>query len=129
MPTFQELLQSDLDDVFLNTEEFGESVEYYPFGGAMRTITVAVSEYGARNEMELNAKSVSAQLRVFAKRDAVTGIDNPQQKDYLVRSSEPGVNYYFQRVLEQDSAGHELLFEKRARGVTGANESRRPQQS
>lgn len=83
--TLKTLMESDIDDVFLNTDEFGVSVEYYPVkGGGKRTLTAALArgvttviEKGQAHETKVEV------VTLLFKRDDTTGISVVSRGDTI----------------------------------------------
>lgn len=67
-------IAADVDDVFLNADDFGEEVSYTPVGGSSRTITVVVEPQAAEIREEGNHLVEHRIIRVFAKKHATEGI-------------------------------------------------------
>ncbi len=73
--TFKTNMQSDIDTVILNKDEFAEEVGYIPWSGESSTITVTWEDTGIdEREVNLSFKKV-ATARVTASKTAVSTWD------------------------------------------------------
>lgn len=81
--TLAALMASDVDDVFLNTDEHAESCTFTPSSGSPRSITVVVipqpSEIANEHDHEVEHKVIL----VLAKKHATEGIDTPAKGDSI----------------------------------------------
>ncbi len=96
--TLKELIESDVADVFMNTDDFAEDVTYYPAGGgASRTVSAIVDEDGTFQTDDTGlARTEVIHVTVSRNRNdettdgvAVGGIDNPQIGDCIRRENDP----------------------------------------
>lgn len=78
--SFLEQLDSDMEDAFLNTAEFGETVTYLFADGTTKSIACVFNEQiGAIDVRETGRCSISS--------DATVGIEDPQPGEQIQRSS------------------------------------------
>lgn len=85
--TLKAQIHSDVADVFLNVNDFGETFTYCPVGGSRRDI-VGVVAFEQTEVIETQAgKQNRHTLQLFCSRSATTGIDSPQLGDGLWRKS------------------------------------------
>ena len=83
--TFKDLQALDVSAVFLNTDEFAETVSYQPVAGAARSI-VADCEEELNTVDGPNGIYHQGVLRVMVKRDETLGIDDPRIGDGITRT-------------------------------------------
>lgn len=113
--TFRELLAEDLKDVFLNTEEFGEAVTFFPAGGgASRRIVVLIeqNQRGVSGELidhELDEITVQVSRKVNGESG---GIERPIVGDTLTRANDPERYAYNGEIKESDSASWWLVYSR-----------------
>lgn len=90
MATLRSVIAADVESVFLDTDEFAESVTYTPAaGGGARTITVVIEEVGTFRTDD-NMVSTMDEIIVVAQRDpsaTMGGIDRPRLGDTILRSA------------------------------------------
>lgn len=87
--TLREQIHADVEDVFLNVDDFGETFYYLPAGGTRRTIVGTVTrERSEVIEASQGTWQKRHELEVFVSRDSTTGINDPQAGDALWRKSE-----------------------------------------
>lgn len=86
---FHDLLKLDVDRVFTNPHEFGETVTYQPCAGPARSVQchiTSTSRYEQRGPEEVKVE----ELRLLCGRDAaadVGGIDAPKIGETILRDS------------------------------------------
>ena len=99
--TLKDLIASDRDAVLLNSDEFAETVTYYPTGGSPRNVVAVVQERGVYTESSDEAK-FQRFIAAFVGRDPTNatkgGIDEPRLGDYIKRSD--GSKYGFTGDIE-----------------------------
>lgn len=99
--TLKTLMASDLDDVFLNTDEFAVSLEYHPVdGGGKRTFTATLAggpQFLIEKEQyhEVKRRVVS----FLIKKSDTDGITEVKRKDYIKYL---GKNWDFDEVAFED---------------------------
>mgnify|MGYP003403616173 CR=1 FL=1 len=81
---FKDILAADVENVFTNPEEFGESIVYRPKDRTARTINAVVDEEGDFPDTQTGRNSAEF-LDVFVTRDSTTGIDQPRFGDMVSR--------------------------------------------
>lgn len=83
--TLKQQITADVPGVFLDTDEFAESVTYIPDSGAESTITVIIEE--TDEFLDIEGRSVFDEvILVFTSRDS-SGIADPVLGDGLKRSA------------------------------------------
>jgi hypothetical protein len=80
--TLRDVMESDVTDVFLNTDEHAESITYTPKGGTARTITAIIDEDAQFIATQTDA-ALADMAAIYATRDPLTGIDQPQLGDTI----------------------------------------------
>lgn len=115
-------MASDVDDVFLNTDEHAESVTYTPNGGSGRSIVVVILAIPSEIAMEGNHEVEHKLINVFAKRDATTGINAPAKGDTLTWQ---GRVYSWVGFIHEDEDAFQLKFSCPTILSTGPMGSRR----
>lgn len=85
--TLKAQIHSDVEDVFLNVSDFGETFVYCPKGGARRDIVGVVTSAQVEVIETDSGKQNRHVMNLFVARDATTGIDEPQLGDGLWRKS------------------------------------------
>lgn len=131
--TFQQMMADDYSNVFLNTDEFGEAVTYFPVcgNGSSRSISVVIDEFRDDEIVEGNTTLAVSVMRVTAKNHATLGIDNPQRGDKLLRAADlPAATgtdtkqYFLHRVTHRDAAGLVMEFARKRETETGPHVGR-----
>jgi len=105
--SLSELVASDVSDVFLNANDFAETVTYTPTGGSARTILAVVILGQSGLKQDQTHFTSDSTISVYVSNDATTGIDNPQLKDTITWG---GVLYSFSSISGQDVGGWQLMF-------------------
>jgi hypothetical protein len=123
--TLREQITADVSSVFLNDEDFAETLIYKPACGGSRTITGVVDEDGTYPELA-NEKDSIEFLSVFVSRDATNGIDNPQLGDRISRvidgeGNEAKAYTYLGEKAEVDENAWTLKFTRQYTVLKGGN--------
>lgn len=111
--TFAQQLLIDRDVVFLNQDEFAESITYYPAGGGKRSITAVVMSHKTENDKQRDRTIAITTLKILVSNDPATGVDRPQFKDSILRSiaEDPHqTKYNFHEIVFADTTSYELRF-------------------
>lgn len=107
---FRELLAEDADDVFFNTEEFGERISFYPAGnGPMRTIAAVIEE----TERAVSGDVIDEgreEIVVLVRRHAFEGILRPAMGDALALAEDQERFSYTGEVRDSDTATWRLVY-------------------
>ncbi len=84
--TFAELVNDDIADVFIDTEVFGEAVEYHPAaGGGKRTIDACLVESPAATFDKEQFHEVKREtVTLLFKRSDTDGITEAKRGDHIV---------------------------------------------
>ena len=85
--TLREQIHADVEDVFLNVDNFGETFYYLPAGGTRREIVGVVTRERSEVVETQGGMQTRHELEVFVSRDSTTGIDEPKTGDALWRKS------------------------------------------
>lgn len=86
--SLREQIESDVEGVFLNTDDFAETCTYYPAGGGdPLEVSAVIDEDGDSNEQGRELTDATT-LMVFVSRDPLTGISNPRKGDRLRREND-----------------------------------------
>lgn len=101
--TLREQIHDDVAEVFLQTDDFGETFYYLPKDGTRREIVGVVC--GERSEVieTSTGEMLQKMLQLFVSRDSSDGIDSPKVGDALWRKSEgttPRNAWSFSRQVE-----------------------------
>jgi hypothetical protein len=83
--TLRAQITSDVAAVFLNNEDFAETLYYKPKDSDQRTLTCVVDEDDDYQDQDTGIMHKRV-LSVFASRSASTGIDTPQLGDRISRA-------------------------------------------
>lgn len=113
MTTFAEQLAADVENVFLNADEFAETVWYYPktSPGTPRQISAVVHRGGKRDTAEQYTRTNAAITDLFASTDATTGIDSPQIGDAIrLAEDHPATRRGFVEEMHSDTDARFLRF-------------------
>lgn len=86
--TLAALIQSDVADVCLQTDDFAELVTYYPIGGEARQITAVVARQQAPLEKGQVHDTRNEMLVLHCAESDTTGIKGPQLRDTIVLAGE-----------------------------------------
>lgn len=105
--TLAELVAADVDDVFLNSDEFGETVSYTPSGGSVRSIVVVIGRRQNGLKDDRGHLVDTGVITVYAKKSATTGINAPAKGDKIVRG---GVTFNYVAVIEEDVGSYRLEY-------------------
>ncbi len=82
--TFKTQQAADISNVFLNSDEFAETVTYHPDGGANKDILAVVGEpLTDTEETEGGGRTLTRRVEVRISADATAGIDAPTYKDEI----------------------------------------------
>lgn len=102
--SFQSQLAADVDAVFLNTAEFGETAHYEPVGEKTRSVTVVIDRsHRDRQDMAHHQIDVDT-ITVQASRSALTGLPNPQTGDRLwLAEDSPAEPWVYQAERHRDA--------------------------
>lgn len=105
--TLASLIDSDLTDVFLNTDEFGEAVTVLPAaGGGARSVTAVATEGPkAAIETEKHHDLKRWTVALLFKNDATTGLTTVVRGDAIRYR---GRKWVFHQVRHVDDAGIEV---------------------
>lgn len=76
-------MASDIDGVFLNTDEHAEQCSFTPSGGSARTITVVVMPQPTEIVSEQEHLVEKSVICVLAKKHATEGIETPGKGDVI----------------------------------------------
>lgn len=126
--TLNDDFADDLADTFLDTDECGEWVTYFPTGGGpSRRVVALISDVVSRDEARGVLRKELHTVSVLVQKDqthAKGGVTEPQcterGADTLERDSEPNVRYAFTaRVIASDSVSWTLEFERRVLKAVG----------
>jgi hypothetical protein len=105
--TLKQQIIDDVEDVFLDTDEFGESITYTPTGGADVSILASVNKTSVNSGYFDDGSSDNTAIEVMIGREAVTGIENPVLGDQI--ETKDGAKYKVSTILNQDDATTFLL--------------------
>lgn len=89
--TLREQIAEDLESVFLNTDDFADSVTFYPKNGTPRTVVMLVDVRRDFRESEPGLVTVEvAECRCLRDPNNASkgGVDNPQIGDGILLSTE-----------------------------------------
>lgn len=114
-------IAADVDEVFLQTDDFAESLAYWPKEGAQRSITavrVSLSMYRQtrqRQNLERNHHLLEDnELAFFVSRDATAGMPNPQLGDAIrIATDDPNDRWDFVSIEDSDLVSFIVVFQKR----------------
>lgn len=116
--TLKNLMAEDLS-IHLDTDEFAETIKYYPKRGAERDIVVTIQ---ADDEVQIvneaHHKIQEQTVEFLVRRDPVLGIDNPQLGDAIERIDNDWITdpkrkkFSFKRVSSTDDAAFVLEFKR-----------------
>lgn len=83
--TLKSLMVADLDDVFLNEDEFGVSIDYFPVGGGGKRTFIATISAGPlfRIEKEQYHEIKRRMVSFLIKKSDTDGITEVNQGDYI----------------------------------------------
>jgi len=113
--TLKQQITADVAGVFLDTDEFAESVTYIPASGAQSTITVIIEESDEFLDMEDRVVD-DEMISVFTARTSA-GIQSPVIGDGILRSTtedpEQRVYGYMQQREDPERDSWWLLFKRR----------------
>lgn len=118
--TLRDQMESDIDAVFLNTDDFAEPVTVIPENGPERTISAVVDEKMAPRNYEQQHKTVTRRIEVFVKKDAVTGIVSVGDRDKLRWD---GVVWSDPKVLYGDAFAQTIQYERKTIESVGRQRS------
>lgn len=116
-----DLIAADVSDVFLNEDDFAETLTYYPKGEAVREISATRVSLGMflrqahpreTDQDEHHEKQVD-KLAFFVTRDATTGMPNPQLGDAIRLATDPVHDRWdFVSIEETDAVSFIVVFQK-----------------
>ncbi len=108
--TLAEDMAADVETVFLNEDEFAESVAFKPANGPSRSIKAIVTEVMAPRAYEKQHLTKSRRIEVMVSRNAVTGITETNRGDCLTWMSETWSN---PEVVSGDAVSQLIRFERK----------------
>lgn len=100
-------IAADVADVFLNSDDFGETVSYTPVGGSARSIVAVVVTMPSDLTQESSHEVAHNFVSVLAAKSASTGIEAPAKGDTIVWS---GRIYSWVGIIHQDAGAWQLKF-------------------
>lgn len=111
---------TDASAVFLNTEDFAETITYYPKQGLARSISatrVSLSHYRRQRERMTEEATHHLlernELALFVSNDATTGIPTPQLGDAIrLAGDRADERWDFVSIEETDAAGFVVAWAK-----------------
>lgn len=80
MSSFEDQLQTDIENVFLNTDEFSETVTYTQFDGTTKSIPVVFRP-------DVGAEDTKGDALFLVPTNATLGISNPLEGERITRSN------------------------------------------
>jgi hypothetical protein len=122
--SLREQMSADVAGVFCRTDDFAETGTYVPKGGVARPVVAVVDFDDSRVEQQGNQRYRIEMLRVFCSRDAVTGIDNPQDGDRFAREGDDAnvTAYAFRgEIADTDDTAWTLTFIRKVPLTLGGN--------
>ncbi|MEI8350091.1 MAG: hypothetical protein WCI77_08045 [Candidatus Omnitrophota bacterium] len=116
MTTFKEILDNDVKNVFLNTNEFAESITFTPYGGTAKSIKAIVQRSRLDPASEDTGRSLLNQAEIFIANDSVEGVTsiNKGQDKVSLPATIGGSssNWLVVDIIDHDSAIWHLLIQK-----------------
>ena len=114
-------IASDVSDVFLQTDDFAETMTYYPKGEAVRSLTavrISLSLYRQTRQRQIVERShhllEDNELAFFVARDATTGMPNPQLGDAIrLSTDDPNERWDFVSIEDSDIVSFVVVFQKK----------------
>lgn len=122
--TFKDTLESDLNNTFLNSNEFGVSFTYRPASGITRTVAGVIDNTASYPEQQTGLAHQEF-LDVFVSRDA-TGIPEPKLGDAVILAGDPDSEAWaYVESTEGDEHAWTLRFTRmRMKHIGGHRQSR-----
>jgi hypothetical protein len=110
--SFQDLMASDMDDVFLNSSEFAEEITYTPNGGTAATVTAIVTRTRPGPAGGQEGRSQRASIEIVVSKTTVPTVI--KGKDLVVTNDVNGTSrdWIVVDVLDSDTASWHLLCNK-----------------
>ena len=116
--SLRDLIHTDVAEVFLNAEDFGETFWYCPADGTKRRI-VGVADKQIEHGNDQRGKFKRTILQLFCSRDPTTGIDDPKLGDavwYVSDESDQGFAFFGMAddldSNDDDENAHTLVFHR-----------------
>lgn len=102
--SFQSQLAADVDAVFLNTAEHGETALYQPVGEKTRSVIVVIDR-SQRDRQDMAHHQIDADtITVQSSRSALTGLPAPQTGDRLwLAEDSPAEPWVYQAERHRDT--------------------------
>lgn len=114
--TLKAQLLSDIDTVFLNTDEFAEGAAFWPLGVEADAISITVVIHENKLDIEQGQAEETAMrlLKVACKKSALTGVDLDDDNlgHALVLDSEPAHVWDFVRVADDYNGMLDIEFQR-----------------
>jgi len=113
MTTFAEQLAADVEAVFLNADEFAETVWFYAktSPGSPRQISAVVHRGGKRDQPEQYTRTNAALTDLFVSTDPETGIAAPQTGDAIhLAEDHPATRRGFVEEMHSDTDARFVRF-------------------
>ena len=106
--TFKTGLDTDMEGVFLNTDEFAEDVVYTPRAGAARTIPAIVDRDQIKTRPEDQGRVAHKTAEIIIHNDAANGVTSVNNKgdsvSFAPREGQDAVDWDVIRILESSDA-------------------------
>ncbi len=109
-------LNNDLINVFLNEDEFAESITYTPKGGSPKTLSAIVNRQRLIPASETTGRILTNQIEIIIANDSAYGVTSINKGGDQValpeRIGEAAINWIVADVLDHDAGGWHLLLTK-----------------
>jgi hypothetical protein len=114
--TFHAMLLEDMENVFLNTDEWGETVSYTVSSGSPKTIVANVERAPVKPSEPASRAYGTRNTHIWISRDATVGIATVKERldkvALLAKLSDTvATTYIVKKVLGQDPGGWHLELE------------------
>lgn len=111
--SLSDLIADDVAAVFLNTDEFAETVTVFESDGAYREIVAVVGRKTKQIDDERNVKRQPESIQVFCRKHAEAGILAPAIGLAVRLAGEAeSSRWTFAEILDEDAASLTIRFEK-----------------
>ncbi len=114
--SFKDNLKRDALNLFLNTNEFAETIQYTPKGGAPKTIKAVINRRRLNPGGEESGRTLQNQLEILIANDSVYGVSAVNKGGDQVFFPEvlggADVNFVVVDILGEDQGVWHLLVQK-----------------
>lgn len=108
-----DLIESDLDDVFLSQDDFAESIDYWPKDKGKRTIVATRMGSTRSNQNEAHHLEQQEEVIFLVKKHATEGMLDPQLGDAIrLATDAKDARWDFAGIIDSDLVSFNVKFRR-----------------